>query len=67
MASRTRLNALREAVLGSGRGNREAEVTPDGQVVINPENNVNLEGTTDQEVASPPRPSRMSPHTWGRY
>jgi len=67
MAGRTRLDALRQAVLGSGRGSREAEVSPDGRVIINQENDVNSGNQPEQEVVSQPRPSRMSEHTWGVY
>lgn len=63
MASRSgNLEELRRAVLGNQRG-REVEVASDGQI-ITPESGQNPESPSAQE-SEPPRPSRMSTHTWG--
>jgi len=63
MTARPRLEALRQAVLGNKRG-REAEVTPDGQVVLNAENDQDLRNQTEHEEQHP-KVSKMSPHTFG--
>ena len=63
MAARSKLEELRQAVLGNQRG-REVEVAPDGQVVLNPEGNQNPEAHSDQETQQP-KVSKMSPHTFG--
>jgi len=63
MASKAKLEELRQAVLGNRRG-REVEVAPDGQVVLNPESGQPPEGNPD-EGSSAPKTPKMSPHTWG--
>ena len=63
MVSRSRLEDLRTAVLGTQRG-REVEVAPDGQVVLDPAQDQALDGPSEQESPQP-RASRMSPHTFG--
>ncbi len=63
MAVRPRLEALRQAVLGNARG-REAEVTPDGQVVLKSDSGPNL-GSQPEQDDQQPRVSKMSPHTFG--
>lgn len=63
MASRSKLEELRQAVLGNKRG-REAEVTPDGQVVLNSGNGQDLENQPEQEDQRT-KVSKMSPHTFG--
>lgn len=63
MTSKSKLEQLRQAVLGNKRG-QEAEVTPDGQVVLNAGDDQGLENHTDQE-AHRPKVSKMSHHTFG--
>lgn len=63
MSAKPRLEALRQAVLGNERG-REAEVTPEGKVVIAPDSGPNLENQPAREEQQP-SVSRMSSHTWG--
>lgn len=59
MANKSKLEELRQAVLGNKRG-REAEVTPDGQVVLDSGDG---QGSGEQPEA---KVSKMSPHTFGR-
>lgn len=61
MASKSKLEELRKAVLGN-RG-REVEVASDGQIVLKPENNPTPETRPDQQT-NQPKPSKMSPHTF---
>jgi hypothetical protein len=63
MARKPDVEELRQAVLGN-RG-REVEVTSDGQVVVDPENNQRSETQPDRETDRP-KVSKMSPHTFGR-
>jgi len=63
MAGRTKLEELRQVVLGNRRG-QEAEVTPEGQVVLGPVNDPELDNPQGQGV-SEPKVSKMSPHTFG--
>lgn len=62
MAAKSKLEELRQIVLGK-RG-QEAEVTPDGQVVLNSGNNQDLNNHPDQGVSGT-KVSKMSPHTFG--
>lgn len=64
MASRSKLEELRQAVLGNRRG-REAEVTPDGQVVLNSESEQNFDNQQDQGLHGA-KVAKMSEHTFGR-
>ncbi|MEJ2102467.1 MAG: hypothetical protein P8X68_21235 [Desulfobacterales bacterium] len=54
-----RLEQLRDAVVGNGRG-REVEVEPTGEIRV-PEN-----GDGGQDIAGEdrPKPSKMCPHTF---
>jgi hypothetical protein len=64
MAGKSKLEELRQAVLGNKRG-REAEVTPDGQVVLSGSgDDQNASNQADQETHAP-KVSKMSPHTFG--
>jgi hypothetical protein len=63
MAGKSKLEELRQAVLGNKRG-QEAEVTPDGQVVINSANEQEKDNFSDQGVSGA-KVSKMSPHTFG--
>lgn len=63
MAGKSKLEELRQAVLGN-RSGKEAEVTPDGQVVLNSGTDQNLDNPSNQGVSGP-RVSKMSPHTFG--
>jgi hypothetical protein len=63
MASKAKLEELRQAVLGNRRG-REVEVDPSGQVILDPGPGQNPESQPDQE-SDKPKPAKMSPHTWG--
>ncbi len=64
MADKSKLEELRQAVLGNKRG-REAEVTPDGQVVLGSGDDQDSGERADQETHKP-KVSKMSPHTFGR-
>jgi hypothetical protein len=62
MASRSNtLENLRQAVLGNGRG-REVEVDPSGEIRIADGDGGN---SSAQAGDHPPKPSTMSPHTFG--
>lgn len=61
MAGKSKLEELRQAVLGNKRG-QEAEVTPDGQVVINSDDE--KDNFSDQRVSGT-KVAKMSPHTFG--
>ena len=63
MAGKSKLEELRQAVLGN-RSGKEAEVTPDGQVVLNSGNDQTFDNHPDQGVSGP-KVSKMSPHTFG--
>ena len=63
MAANEKLEELRQAVLGNGRG-REVEVTPDGQVHADSSVNHAADNPQDQESMNP-KPSKMSKVTWG--
>ncbi len=63
MTANGKLEELREAVLGNGRG-REVEVSPDGQVHVDQSASQKAENPQDQESVNP-QPSRMSKVTWG--
>lgn len=63
MAAKSKLEELRQAVLGNKRG-REAEVTPDGQVVLGSDDDQNMDNQPDREVHKA-KVSKMSPHTFG--
>jgi hypothetical protein len=62
MANNGKLEELRQAVLRNGRG-REAEVAPDGQVVVNSDGGQNPEKSFTQETDRP-KPSKLSHITW---
>lgn len=62
MANRTKLEALRQAVLGNERG-REAEVSPDGQVVLSSGSDQDVENQPEQE-GHRPKGAKMSPHAF---
>ncbi len=62
MANNSKLEELRQAVLGNQRG-REAEVTPDGQVVLSPGDDQDAVNQPDQKTHA--KVSKMSPHTFG--
>jgi hypothetical protein len=57
-AESDRLEQLRDAVVGNGRG-REVEVKPTGEIIV-PENNSGRDISGDDR----PRPSKMCPHTF---
>ena len=63
MAGKSKLEELRQAVLGN-RSGKEAEVTPDGQVVLNSGSDQVSDNPSDQRVSNP-KVSKMSPHTFG--
>lgn len=63
MAAKSKLEELRQAVLGNKRGS-EAEVTPDGQVVLSSGSEQDLNNHPDQGVSGT-KVSKMSPHTFG--
>ena len=58
VAESERLEQLRDAVAGNGRG-REVEVEPTGEIIV-PENN----GGQDIPGDDRPKPSKMCPHTF---
>ena len=61
MANRSKLDQLRDAVLGNGRG-REVEVEPTGEIRVPEENEANGPDHAEEE---PIKPSKMSRHTFG--
>ncbi len=63
MATRSKLEELRQAVLGNRRG-REAEVSPDGQVILGSQSD---QGQADQPEPETHRPkvAKMNAHTFG--
>lgn len=63
MAGKSKLEELRQAVLGN-RSGKEAEVTSDGQVVLNSGTDQASDNRSDQEVSGP-KVSKMSSHTFG--
>jgi hypothetical protein len=63
MAGRSKLEELRQAVLGN-RSGKEAEVTSDGQVILNSGTEQDLDNHADQGVSGS-KVSKMSPHTFG--
>ena len=64
MASKSKLEELRKAVLGNNQRGREVEVASDGQVVLNPESN---QSETESDLKTHrPNPVKMSHHTFGR-
>ncbi len=64
MTEKSKMDALRQAVLGNKRG-REAEVSPDGQVVLNTGDDQDAGNSSDQ-VKHVEKVSKMSQHTFGR-
>ncbi|MBW2063315.1 MAG: hypothetical protein JRJ03_00140 [Deltaproteobacteria bacterium] len=62
MASNSgKLEQLRQAVLGNGRG-RQAEVEPTGEIRISEETDENGQDLSEDR---PKKASKMSPHTFG--
>jgi len=60
-ATSGKLEQLRQAVLGDGRG-REVEVEPSGEIRVSNENKGDSQDFSD---VLPPKASKMSPHTFG--
>ena len=63
MAGKSKLEELRQAVLGNRNG-KEAEVSADGQVVLSSGDDQGLANNPAQ-VVSESKVSKMSPHTFG--
>ena len=60
-SSTSKLEQLRQAVLGNGRG-REVEVEPTGEIRIFQEGDTNNHDLSEDR---PPKASKMSKHTFG--
>jgi hypothetical protein len=64
MATRSRLDALRAAVMGNDRG-REVEVGPEGQVILNTPTAQEVESQPEQE-GQRRKGTKLSPHAFAR-
>ncbi len=64
MASRSKLEEMRRAVLGDQRG-REVEVTSEGQVVLNSESSAQTSEPRSEEESRQPKGTKLSDTTFG--